>query len=157
MNVVGTNARSFQRSRPDLEEPEDSYQVQQSDVSDAAAYSDRPVIPDDAIIDRAIKVRSRRQSSGYERIACNLPMRIGERAVGAAIVLDVTGNVTSGEGEECLRTRVNSLVKRGHKTIFLNVVNFRPANKRSRVSDHGSVSFTRNAIPWLAFRQQETA
>src|SRR5689334_9275554 len=48
-------------------------------------------------------------------------MRIDERAVGAAIVLDVTGNVTSGEGDECLKTPVHSLVKRRHKSIFLNV------------------------------------
>jgi len=48
-------------------------------------------------------------------------MQIEERAVGDVVVLDLTGRVTLGEGDQLLKDKVNSLVNQGHKGIVLNL------------------------------------
>jgi len=46
-------------------------------------------------------------------------MQIDERTVGDVVVLNVTGEITLGVGEEMLRDKVNSLVAGGqHKLVF---------------------------------------
>jgi anti-sigma B factor antagonist len=48
-------------------------------------------------------------------------MQIEERLVGDIKVLDLSGKMTLGEGDELLRDKVNSLVHQGHKKIILNL------------------------------------
>ena len=48
-------------------------------------------------------------------------MQIDQRAIGDAVVLDVKGRITMGEGDELLKDKVNSLVNQGHKKIVLNL------------------------------------
>ncbi len=50
-------------------------------------------------------------------------MQIDERAVGDVLVLDLTGKVTLGQGDELLKDKVNSLVNQGRKKILLNLGN----------------------------------
>jgi len=50
-------------------------------------------------------------------------MQIDERAVGDVMVLDLTGKVTLGQGDELLKDKVNSLVNQGQKKIILNLGN----------------------------------
>jgi anti-sigma B factor antagonist len=48
-------------------------------------------------------------------------MLIEERVAGNAIILDLKGKMTLGEGDEVLRDKVNSLVLQGSKQIVLNL------------------------------------
>jgi anti-sigma B factor antagonist len=48
-------------------------------------------------------------------------MQIDERLVGDVKILDLTGKMTLGEGDELLRDKVNSLVHQGHKKLVLNL------------------------------------
>ena len=48
-------------------------------------------------------------------------MQIEERAAGDIIILDLTGKMTLGEGDEILKDKINSLVLDGHKKIVLNL------------------------------------
>lgn len=48
-------------------------------------------------------------------------MQIDERLVGDVKILDLTGKMTLGEGDELLRDKVNSLVHQGHKNLILNL------------------------------------
>ncbi len=48
-------------------------------------------------------------------------MQIEERSVGDVVVLDLTGRITLGEGDQLLKDKVNSLVNQGHKRIVLNL------------------------------------
>ena len=48
-------------------------------------------------------------------------MKIDERAVGDVKVLDLTGRVTLGEGDELLREKINTLLSQGNKKIVLNL------------------------------------
>ena len=48
-------------------------------------------------------------------------MQIEERLVGDIKILDLSGKMTLGEGDELLRDKVNSLVHQGHKKIILNL------------------------------------
>jgi len=48
-------------------------------------------------------------------------MDIKERADGDAIVLDLAGKMILGDGDEILKSKVNSLVAQGHKNIVLNL------------------------------------
>jgi anti-sigma B factor antagonist len=48
-------------------------------------------------------------------------MQIDERLVGDVKILDLTGKMTLGEGDELLRDKVNSLVHQGHKKLILNL------------------------------------
>ncbi len=50
-------------------------------------------------------------------------MQIDERAVGDVMVLDLTGKVTLGQGDELLKDKVNSLVNQGQRKIILNLGN----------------------------------
>jgi anti-sigma B factor antagonist len=50
-------------------------------------------------------------------------MQIDERTVSDVTVLDLTGKVTLGQGDELLKDKVNSLVNQGHKKIVLNLGN----------------------------------
>jgi anti-sigma B factor antagonist len=47
-------------------------------------------------------------------------MQIEERVVGDVVVLDVTGRITLGDGDQLLKDKVNSLVNQGRKRIVLN-------------------------------------
>lgn len=49
-------------------------------------------------------------------------MQIEERAVGDVVVLDMSGRITLGEGDQLLKDKVNSLVNQGRKRIVLNLV-----------------------------------
>lgn len=48
-------------------------------------------------------------------------MQIEERPSGDVIILDVTGKLTIGEGDELLKDKINSLVQQGHKKLILNL------------------------------------
>ena len=48
-------------------------------------------------------------------------MQIAERSAGDVTILDVTGKMTLGEGDEMLKDKVNSLAHQGRKKIVLNL------------------------------------
>ena len=48
-------------------------------------------------------------------------MEIAERAAGDVTILDVTGKMTLGEGDEILKDKVHSLALQGRKKILLNL------------------------------------
>ena len=48
-------------------------------------------------------------------------MHIDERVVGDAIILDLKGKMTLGEGDELLREKVSSLVSQGKKKLIMNL------------------------------------
>ena len=48
-------------------------------------------------------------------------MQIEERPLGDVIILDVTGKLTIGEGDELLKDKINSLIQQGHKKLILNL------------------------------------
>jgi len=48
-------------------------------------------------------------------------MHIDERPVGNVIVLDVTGKIILGDGDQLLRDKINSLVNQGQEKILLNL------------------------------------
>ena len=48
-------------------------------------------------------------------------MHIQQRSVGDVTIIDMSGKMTLGEGDELLRDKVNSLVHQGHKRIILNL------------------------------------
>ncbi len=48
-------------------------------------------------------------------------MQIHERPVGDVMIVDLSGKMTLGEGDELLRDKVNSLVQQGQKKIILNL------------------------------------
>ena len=48
-------------------------------------------------------------------------MQIEERPLGDLIILDVTGKLTIGEGDELLKDKINSLIQQGHKKLILNL------------------------------------
>ena len=48
-------------------------------------------------------------------------MEIAERTAGDVTILDVTGKMTLGEGDEILKDKVHSLSLQGRKKIVLNL------------------------------------
>ena len=48
-------------------------------------------------------------------------MLIEERAAGDVTILDLTGKMTLGDGDEILKDKVNSLTMQGRKRIVLNL------------------------------------
>ena len=48
-------------------------------------------------------------------------MQIEERPSGDVMVLDMTGKLTIGEGDELLKDKINSLIQQGHKKLILNL------------------------------------
>ena len=48
-------------------------------------------------------------------------MQIEERPSGDVMILDVTGKLTIGEGDELLKDKINSLIQQGHKKLILNL------------------------------------
>jgi anti-sigma B factor antagonist len=48
-------------------------------------------------------------------------MEIAERTAGEVTILDVTGKMTLGEGDEILKDKVHSLSLQGRKKIVLNL------------------------------------
>lgn len=48
-------------------------------------------------------------------------MQIEERAVGDVIILDLTGRLILGEGDQPLKDKINALVHKGHKRLLLNL------------------------------------
>ena len=48
-------------------------------------------------------------------------MQITERQVGDVMILDLTGKITLGEGDELLKDKVNSIVSQGRRKIVLNL------------------------------------
>ena len=48
-------------------------------------------------------------------------MEIAERTAGDVTILDVTGKMTLGEGDEILKDKVHSLSLQGRKKIILNL------------------------------------
>jgi anti-sigma B factor antagonist len=48
-------------------------------------------------------------------------MQIDQRSVGEVIVLDMKGKLTLGDGDEMLRTKVNTLIQGGAKKLVLNL------------------------------------
>src|SRR5512140_2161093 len=51
----------------------------------------------------------------------NGDMQIHQRSIGDVTVVDLTGKMTLGEGDELLRDKVNSLIQQGQKKIILNL------------------------------------
>jgi len=48
-------------------------------------------------------------------------MQIEERVVGGVTILDLSGKMTLGEGDELLREKIASLVNAGQKSLFLSL------------------------------------
>jgi len=48
-------------------------------------------------------------------------MQIHQRPVGDVMIIDLTGKMTLGEGDELLRDKVNSLIQQGHRKLVLNL------------------------------------
>jgi anti-sigma B factor antagonist len=48
-------------------------------------------------------------------------MHIAQRSVGDVTIIDLTGKMTLGEGDELLRDKVNSLIAQGQKRLVLNL------------------------------------
>jgi anti-sigma B factor antagonist len=48
-------------------------------------------------------------------------MQIEERVVGGVTILDLSGKMTLGEGDELLREKIASLVNAGQKSLLLNL------------------------------------
>ena len=48
-------------------------------------------------------------------------MQIEERPSGDVMVLDMTGKLTIGEGDELLKDKINSLIQQGYKKLILNL------------------------------------
>jgi anti-sigma B factor antagonist len=48
-------------------------------------------------------------------------MQIEERAVGDVMILDVTGKLTIGDGDELLKDKINSLIQQDQKKLILNL------------------------------------
>jgi anti-sigma B factor antagonist len=48
-------------------------------------------------------------------------MQIDERKVGDVTILDLTGKLTLGDGDELMRNKINGLVQVGVKKIILNL------------------------------------
>ena len=48
-------------------------------------------------------------------------MRIEEREVGEVIILDLSGKLTIGEGDELLKDKINSLIQQGRRKLLLNL------------------------------------
>ncbi|MEW5983943.1 MAG: STAS domain-containing protein [Acidobacteriota bacterium] len=48
-------------------------------------------------------------------------MTIDERKVGDVVILDLKGKMTLGDGDELLRTKINTCIAQGKKKIVLNL------------------------------------
>ena len=48
-------------------------------------------------------------------------MEIQERALQNVVVLDLTGKLTIGEGDELLKEKINNLMQQGHRNLLLNL------------------------------------
>ena len=48
-------------------------------------------------------------------------MQIEEREVGDVLILDLSGKLTIGEGDELLKDKVNSLIQQGRRKLVLNL------------------------------------
>lgn len=48
-------------------------------------------------------------------------MQIHQRSAGDVTIIDLSGKLTLGEGDELLRDKVYSLVQQGHKKLVLNL------------------------------------
>jgi len=48
-------------------------------------------------------------------------MEIQERTLENVVILDLTGKMTIGEGDELLKERINSLMQQGHRNLLLNL------------------------------------
>ena len=48
-------------------------------------------------------------------------MEIQERTIQGVVVLDLTGKLTIGEGDELLKERISNLVQQGHRNLLLNL------------------------------------
>ena len=48
-------------------------------------------------------------------------MEIQERTIEGVVVLDLTGKLTIGEGDELLKERISNLVQQGHRNLLLNL------------------------------------
>ena len=48
-------------------------------------------------------------------------MQIEERQVGDVMILELSGRLTIGEGDELLRDKINSMLQQGHRKLLLNL------------------------------------
>jgi len=48
-------------------------------------------------------------------------MEIQERTLQNVVILDLTGKLTIGEGDELLREKINSLIQQGQRNLLLNL------------------------------------
>ena len=48
-------------------------------------------------------------------------MEIQERTLQDVVVLDLTGKLTIGEGDELLKERISNLIQQGHRHLLLNL------------------------------------
>ncbi len=48
-------------------------------------------------------------------------MEIQERTLQNVVVLDLTGKLTIGEGDELLKERISNLIQQGHHNLLLNL------------------------------------
>ena len=48
-------------------------------------------------------------------------MRIEEREVGEVLILDLSGKLTIGGGDELLKDKINSLIQQGRRKLVLNL------------------------------------
>jgi anti-sigma B factor antagonist len=48
-------------------------------------------------------------------------MQLSERRIGDVLVVDVSGKITLGEGDQVLKDKMRSLVQQGHTKVLLNL------------------------------------
>jgi len=48
-------------------------------------------------------------------------MQLSERRIGDVLVVDVSGKITLGEGDQVLKDKMRSLVHQGHTKVLLNL------------------------------------
>ena len=48
-------------------------------------------------------------------------MEIEQRPSGDVIILDLTGKLTIGSGDELLKDKIHSLIQQGHRNLLLNL------------------------------------
>jgi anti-sigma B factor antagonist len=57
----------------------------------------------------------------FSLIGRRAAMQIEERTVGEVLVLDLSGKLTIGEGDELLKDKINSLIQQGKRKLILSL------------------------------------
>ena len=81
-------------------------------------------------------------------------MEIQERTLQDVVVLDLTGKLTIGEGDELLKERISNLIQQGHRKLLLNLEGVPHVGRNTTVSRQGGklklVNLTKRITDLLA-------